>query len=160
MLRDMLDASEEAEAGMPTNAEVVRDFLEALERLDFDAVLDMSAPGIVWVNAPFRTARGKPQLRRALRLMFNGITRFEAECKEIEQRADGVVFTDRIDTAEGGGLFMRLPVEGEFTVRDGLVTSWVDRFSWVEALSDIGKSLPRIAGHRLGQTLGWRLRRR
>ena len=159
MLRDMLDASEGATPGVPTDVEVVKAFLEALERLDFDAVLEMSAPGIVWVNAPFRTARGKSQLRRALRLMFNGITRFEAECRQIEQRADGVVFTDRIDTAEGGGLFMRLPVEGEFIVRDGRVASWVDRFSWVEALSDIGKSLPGIARYRVGQVLGWRLRR-
>jgi hypothetical protein len=39
-------------------------------------------------------------------------------------------------------------VQGEFRVKDGLVTEWVDRFSWMKALGDIGRSLPGIVKHR------------
>jgi limonene-1,2-epoxide hydrolase len=60
-----------------------------------------------------------------------------------------VVYTDRVDILEGGGMSMNLPVQGEFRVKDGLVTEWVDRFSWVKAIGDLGRSLPRIIAHRL-----------
>ncbi|MBW2161324.1 MAG: hypothetical protein JRH14_15390, partial [Deltaproteobacteria bacterium] len=56
---------------------------------------------------------------------------------------------DRVDIIEGGGLSMTLPVQGEFRVRDGLITEWVDRFSWAKAIADIGRSLPGIIKHRL-----------
>ena len=140
----MLQTDQETSEGHPSDTEVVRSFLGALERLDFDAVLDLSAPKIVWINAPLKTAGSKRQFERALKLMFRRVTRFEAECSQIEQRADGVVFTARIDTVEGRGLFMRIAVQSEFVVKDGLVASWVDRFSWKTALGDIAKSLPRM----------------
>jgi hypothetical protein len=35
-------------------------------------------------------------------------------------------------------------VKGEFKVKDGLVTEWVDRFSWPKTIGDIVKSLPGI----------------
>jgi hypothetical protein len=46
---------------------------------------------------------------------------------------------------------MNLPVQGEFRVRDGLITEWVDRFSWVKVIGDIGRSLPNILKHYLGR---------
>ena len=70
---------------------------------------------------------------------------------DIHERGDGVVFTDRVDIFEGGGVLMELPVQGEFRIRDGLVVEWVDRFSWRKLLGDIGRSLPAILKHRLGK---------
>jgi limonene-1,2-epoxide hydrolase len=68
---------------------------------------------------------------------------------DIHERGNGVVYTDRVDILEGGGMSMNLPVQGEFRVKDGLVTEWVDRFSWVKAIGDLGRSLPAILRHRL-----------
>jgi limonene-1,2-epoxide hydrolase len=83
--------------------------------------------------------------------MFKETTRFEVEFFDIHERGDGVVYTDRLDIVEGGGMSMELPVQGEFRVRDGLVTEWVDRFSWAKVIGDIARSLPGIIKHRLGR---------
>jgi limonene-1,2-epoxide hydrolase len=131
--------------------EVVGAFISALERLDFDEALSLVAPDIRWINVPWKTATDKDRFEKMLRGMFGETTRFEVQFLDIHERGDGVVYTDRIDIIEGGGLSMTLPVQGEFRVRDGLVAEWVDRFSWVKAIGDIGRSLPGIIKHRLGR---------
>lgn len=128
--------------------DTVRDFLSAMERLDFDATVALAAPNIRWVNAPITSARGKESFEKACRGMFKMVTRFEVQYLDIHERGEGVVFTDRIDTIEGGGLNMRIGVKGEFKVEDGLVVDWVDRFSWPKAIADIVKSLPAIVTFR------------
>ena len=131
--------------------EVVEAFISALERLDYDAAVALAADDIRWVNYPLTTSRNKAQFDRALRTMFASATRFEVQYADIHERGDGVVYTDRVDIFEGGGMTMNLPVQGEFRVRGGLVTEWVDRFSWRAVLVQIGQSLPAIVKHRLGR---------
>jgi len=131
--------------------QVVEAFISALERLDLDEAASLVAPDIRWVNVPWKTATDKEQFRKVLGLMAKGATRFEVQVLDIHERGDGVVYTDRIDILEGRGLSMSLPVQGEFRVKDGLVTEWVDRFSWVKAIGDIGRSLPGIIKHQLGK---------
>ncbi|MEM7137504.1 MAG: limonene-1,2-epoxide hydrolase family protein [Myxococcota bacterium] len=139
--------STDGAAGEQTPTDIVRAFLSAMERLDFDDTLALAAPDIRWVNAPITSAKGKASFGRACRGMFKGVTRFEVEYLDIHERGHGVVFTDRIDTIEGRGLNMRIAVQGEFQVRDGLIVDWVDRFSWRQAIGDIVKSLPAILAH-------------
>lgn len=133
----------------PSAQEVVRALLTALERLDLDGALSLAAPDIRWINVPWKTATNKEQFRKVLQLMFKTTTRLEFQFFDIHERGNGVVYTDRVDILEGGGMSMNLPVQGEFRVKDGLVTEWVDRFSWVKAIGDLGRSLPRIIAHRL-----------
>ncbi|MBW2629394.1 MAG: nuclear transport factor 2 family protein [Deltaproteobacteria bacterium] len=129
--------------------EVVEAFVSALERLDFDGALLLVSADMRWVNVPWTTATNKDRFEKMLRGMFGETTRFEVQFFDIHERGDGVVYTDRVDIIEGGGLSMTLPVQGEFRVRDGLITEWVDRFSWAKAIADIGRSLPGIIKHRL-----------
>lgn len=129
---------------------VVEAFLSALERLDYDAAIALAGQDIRWVNYPVTTSRNKRQFEKALRGMFGSATRFEVQYSDIHERGDGVVYTDRVDIFEGGGMTMELPVQGEFRVRDGLVVEWVDRFSWRKLLGDLVRSLPSIVKHRLG----------
>ena len=133
----------------PSAQEVVQALLAALERLDLDGALSRAAPDIRWINVPWKTATNKEQFRKVLQLMFKTTTRLEFQFFDIHERGDGVVYTDRVDILEGGGMSMNLPVQGEFRVKDGLVTEWVDRFSWVKAIGDLGRSLPAILRHRL-----------
>ena len=130
---------------------VVEAFISALERLDFDEALSLVAPDIRWINVPWKTATDKDRFEKMLRGMFGETTRFEVQFLDIHERGDGVVYTDRIDIIEGGGMSMNLRVQGEFRVKDGLITEWVDRFSWVKAIADIGRNLPGIIKHRLGR---------
>jgi limonene-1,2-epoxide hydrolase len=131
--------------------QVVEAFLSALEQLDFDEAVSLVARDIHWINFPWKSARDKKRFRKVLGAMFKYAARFEVQYLDIHERGDGVVYTDRIDIFEGGGLTMKLPVQGEFRVKDGLVTEWVDRFSWVKVIGDIGRSLPGILKHRLGR---------
>ena len=133
----------------PSAQEVVQALLTALERLDLDGALSLAAPDIRWINVPWKTATNKEQFRKVLQLMFKTTTRLEFQFFDIHERGNGVVYTDRVDILEGGGMSMNLPVQGEFRVKDGLVTEWVDRFSWLKAIGDLGRSLPRIIAHRL-----------
>jgi limonene-1,2-epoxide hydrolase len=128
---------------------VVEAFVSALERLDLDGALEWVAEDVRWVNVPWKTARNKRQFGRALRGMFRDATRFEVRYHDIHERGDGVVYTDRVDIFEGGGISMTLPVKGEFRVRDGRITEWVDRFRWLALVGELGRSLPGIVKHRL-----------
>lgn len=127
----------------------MKTFLSALERLDLDAAVAFAAPDIRWINAPLKSATDRAGFKKALNGMFKDATRFEVQYLDIHERGNGVVYTDRVDFFEGGGVRMELPVQGEFRVKDGLVTEWVDRFSWMKLIGDIGRSLPGILKHRL-----------
>ncbi len=140
-----------AQLGTPSAKEVVESFVSALERLDLDAALSLVAEDVKWVNAPWTTARDKRRFEKVLRAMFRDATRFEVRYADIHERDDGIVYTDRIDVFEGGGVSMTLPVKGEFRVKGGLITEWVDRFSWLELVREIGSSIPAIVKHRLGR---------
>lgn len=109
------------------------------------------ADDVRWVNVPWKTAHDKRRFEKVLRAMFRDATRFEVRYADIHERGDGVVYTDRVDIFEGGGISMDLSVRGEFRVRDGRITEWVDRFSWIELLRELGTSLPAIVKHRLGR---------
>ena len=131
--------------------QVVEDFISSLERLDLDAAAALVSEDIRWINVPWKSATNKTGFRKVLGAMFKDASRFEVQYFDIHERGDGVVFTDRVDIFEGGGMSMNLPVQGEFRVRDGLLTEWVDRFSWAKVIADIGRSLPGILKYRLGR---------
>lgn len=135
----------------PNAREVVEAFIAALERLDLDGALGWVADDVRWINVPWQSAGNKRQFDKVLRAMFRGAKRFEVRYQDIHERGNGVVYTDRVDIFEGGGISMTLPVRGEFRVRDGRITEWVDRFSWAKLLGELGKSLPSIVKHRLGR---------
>jgi len=130
---------------------VVQNFLAACERLDYDAALALCADDVVWINAPVTSAKNKRQLEKAMRSMFGDVTLFRVEDMEIYERPDGVVFTDRFDVIEGGGLKMRIAVQGDFEVKDGLVTRWVDRFSWSDSTRQVLRSLPAVVRFQLAK---------
>ena len=138
------------------NIKVVKDFIAALERIDFDGALALCAPNIIWVNEPFKTASSREQLGKTLRSMFGNVTLFRVENLQIGQDPDGTVHTDRIDIIRGGGLSMRIRVQGVFVVENGQIVSWVDRFSWPEGVRQTLKCLPSILRFQLGQFRGKR----
>jgi limonene-1,2-epoxide hydrolase len=140
-----------AESNIRSAQQIVEDFVSALERLDYDAAIALIGEDIRWVNYPWTTSRNKRQFDKALRGMFGDAKRFEVQYADIHERGDGIVYTDRVDIFEGGGMSMNLPVKGQFRVRDGLVVEWVDRFSWAKLLGQLVRSIPGIIKHRLSR---------
>ena len=138
-----------ASAGEQSAQQVVQDFISALERLDLEATAALASDDIRWINYPLKTCTDKKGFEKALHGMFRNATLFDVQYNDIHERGDGIVYTDRIDVFEGGGVKMRLPVQGEFRVRNGLVTEWVDRFSWPKLLGELGRSLPGVLNHYL-----------
>lgn len=111
--------------------EVVRAFLGALERLDADAVLDLSDPAIVYQNVPLPPARGRAAFEKQMRWFERYMTGFEAHIHNIA--ADGpTVLTERTDVIEFGMVRVAFWVCGTFEVADGRVTVWRDRFDFAD----------------------------
>lgn len=119
-----------AEQDVVAEADVVRDFLGALERFDIDAAVELLAPEIVYQNVPFPAARGVPAVERQLR----GLARW---CSGFEVRYDNVathgptVLTERTDIISLGPVDAAFWVCGTFEVHDGRITLWRDRFDFV-----------------------------
>jgi limonene-1,2-epoxide hydrolase len=120
-----------ANVSTPTETQVVRDFLAALERQDIDAVLALSGDEIVYQNVPLPPARGRGEFERQMRWFEKNMTGFEVEVHAIA--ADGpTVLTERTDVLVRGRLRAAFWVCGTFEVRDGKVVLWRDRFDYAD----------------------------
>lgn len=122
---------------------IVEAFLEALERLDIDAALELADEEIVYQNVPFPPARGIRATARTLNAMVRFGTGFEARMLNIASQGD-VVLTERIDMLESGRFRARFWVCGTFQVRDGKVVLWRDRFDFLDVAIGILRALVGI----------------
>ncbi|MCA9575771.1 MAG: nuclear transport factor 2 family protein [Sandaracinaceae bacterium] len=130
----------------PSEVLLVERFLAALESLDSEAILDLVADDVVYQNVPLPPARGRKQFEQQLGLMARHMTEFVVDSARYETRG-ATVQCNRYDTLAGPGWRMRLWVEGEFVVRNGLIVRWVDRFSWPKLLLATAKTTPRLLMH-------------
>lgn len=132
-------------ADAPTEpVEVVRAFLAALERLDLDAALALTADDIVYQNVPLPPARGRAAFERQIRFLERYCTGFEAEIHTIAADGDSVL-TERTDALIRGGLRAAFWVDGTFEVVDGRITVWRDRFDWATVVGALLAAVPRAA---------------
>lgn len=120
-----------AVTGTAAEIEVVRSFLEALERFDIDAALDLTDPGIEYQNVPLPPARGRAAFERQMRGFERRITGFEARVHAIAANG-GTVLTERTDVIEVGRLRAEFWVCGTFEVRGGKIVLWRDYFDYVD----------------------------
>lgn len=111
--------------------DVVRTFLEHLSAGEIDRANALLAPDVVWRNTRLPTVRGARVAAALDRLTERGVG-VRVELHHVG--TDGAtVLTDRHDTMTWRSYGSRFHVDGTFEVRDGLITSWDDRFSWSEA---------------------------
>ncbi|MFP3900816.1 MAG: limonene-1,2-epoxide hydrolase family protein [Acidimicrobiia bacterium] len=119
-----------AEQDVVAEAEVVRDFLGALERFDIDAAVELLAPEIVYQNVPFPPARGVPAVERQLRGLARWGSGFEVRYDNVATHGP-TVLTERTDIISLGPVDAAFWVCGTFEVHDGRITLWRDRFDFV-----------------------------
>lgn len=117
--------------GTRTEIDVVEQFLNALERLDVDAAIELLDPDVEYQNVPFPPARGIRQVGSQLRGLERWFSGFEAHTHHIAANG-AVVLTERTDVLVAGRVRAEFWVCGTFEVHDGRITLWRDRFDLVD----------------------------
>ena len=111
---------------LATPVEVVTAFAQAWDQLDFDAIVAMLAPDIVYHNMPVEPVTGRDEVEAYLR----SVGPFESCCwRLLAVAASGSkVLTERVDEMIVRGSRIVLPVMGIFEIEDGLIRAWRDYF--------------------------------
>ena len=117
-------------------AEIVTQFIAAVERADLDAALARLALDCTYDNVPFGPVVGHDAVRATLGPFMAEFDRIEWVVRhqvESGSSAVGTVLNERLDrfgttAVDGTVSWFELPVAGVFEVRDGLITLWRDYF--------------------------------
>lgn len=107
--------------------ELVREFCEAFERHDAEALRPYFADDVVYHNIPMDPAVGQEAAVAFIDGFFKMCDRLVIDTLHLAVR-DNVVLTERIDTFTMGEKQAALPVMGTFEVRDGKISAWRDYF--------------------------------
>lgn len=129
---------------------VVRSFLEALERLDIDAAIDLVSADILYVNKGLPAVRGKEQFTRAMTFLSKYCDDFEARIDHLAVNGD-IVLTERVDLIGKGDFRPEFWVCGTFEVRDGKIVLWRDHFDFVNVTLACAKNLVTMGMRRLNR---------
>ena len=115
--------------------ETVRQFLKAMEALDYDAGLTLVADDCAYTNPPpLGTVHGPAGVRAVLEPFFAPTLENDFQILR-EASAGPVVFLERLDRHRLADKWVELPVTGVFEVRDGKITDWRDYFDAQTILS-------------------------
>ncbi len=115
--------------------ETVRQFLKAMEALDYDAGLKLVADDCEYINPPpLGTVQGPAGVRAVVEPFFAPTLENDFQILR-ESSVGNVVFLERLDRHRLADKWVELPVTGVFEVRDGRITYWRDYFDAQTILS-------------------------
>jgi limonene-1,2-epoxide hydrolase len=110
-----------------SNTQIVLDFIDAWNRMDWDAVIDAFTDDVVYDNIPMERLEGKAAAEAFIR---NGmeLERVDWELLSIAENGDKVL-TERVDNFYlSNGKTVSMPVMGTFELRGGKISAWRDYF--------------------------------
>jgi len=109
-----------------TNTEIVLAFVDAWNRMDWDAVIAALHDDVVYHNIPMERLEGRAAAEQFIRGMQpQGV---DWEVLSIAE-AGNRVLTERVDRFDmPGGKKIDLPVMGTFEIEDGRIVAWRDYF--------------------------------
>ena len=109
-----------------SNTQVVLDFIEAWNTMNWDAVIDALADDVVYHNIPMEAVKGKGAAEAVIR----GMQPESVDWEVLSIAASGSkVLTERVDRFDlPGGKKIDLPVMGTFEIEDGKIKAWRDYF--------------------------------
>jgi len=118
-----------------SSIEVVRRFLEHMERLNYDGAMKLVSATCEYTNPPpLGTVHGPAGIRAILEPFF--APTLENEFKILRKSATGpIVFVERLDRHRLSDKWVELPVTGVFEVHDGLITVWREYFDATTIIS-------------------------
>lgn len=113
---------------MADPAQVVNDFIAAVERKDIDAAVAMLTDDVSYENMPIDPIVGRDAVRQTLAGFLDVAT--EVEWPVSREIVDGnVVVNERLDRFQIGDGWLELAVVGIFEVADdGRISLWRDYF--------------------------------
>jgi limonene-1,2-epoxide hydrolase len=116
---------------------VVRQFLNLMEPLNYDAALKLVASTCEYSNPPpFGTVHGPAGIRAVLEPFFAPTV--TNEFRVLRESAIGpLVFLERLDRHLFGKKWVELPVTGVFEVHNGQITYWRDYFDTATIMSQL-----------------------
>jgi limonene-1,2-epoxide hydrolase len=110
------------------NAGIVSDFLAAMAEGDGKRAAGLLDPQVEWRNTGLPTLRGNRAIQM-IRSMEDSRISFDVVVHAIAAEGD-TVLTDRTDVLAIGPVRTRFWVCGTFKLRDGLIVTWDDHFSF------------------------------
>jgi limonene-1,2-epoxide hydrolase len=109
-----------------SNTQIVLDFIDGWNRLDWDAVIALLAEDVIYHNIPMEKVIG----RDATAAVIAGMQAESMDWEVISIAENGnKVLTERVDNIGlPGGKNISLPVMGTFEIENGLIKAWRDYF--------------------------------
>lgn len=140
-----------------SNEAVVRKFIEGMQQplSKVPAHLrEIMTDDAVWGNSGFPPSVGIEDIvsKHEMSGEVFGDYDMNIDLLHIAEGADGVVFTERVDTGSthAGEVILRVPVVGVFEVRDGKIARWTDYFD-PRGLLDGLSQLPDVEAYFTGK---------
>lgn len=112
---------------MPSNEQIVRDFIHAWSRLDATELSDYFTEDGVYHNMPLAPVAGRAQLRAFIAAFVKDWTATEWDILNVVAAGD-IVIAERLDRTQAGAKEIRLPCCGVFQLENGKIKVWRDYF--------------------------------
>jgi limonene-1,2-epoxide hydrolase len=109
-----------------SNTKIIKDFIDAFNRMDWDAIDALMADDIVYHNIPMQPIEGSAAASAFLRGM--DAVGIDWELLSIAENGNKVL-TERIDNFDlASGKKLSIPVMGTFEIANGKIQAWRDYF--------------------------------
>jgi limonene-1,2-epoxide hydrolase len=109
-----------------SNTKIIEAFIDAWNRMDWDAIDDLMAEDIFYHNIPMQPIEG----RAAASAFVRGMAPVGVDWKLLSIAENGnKVLTERLDNFDlTGGKKLSIPVMGTFEIENGRIKAWRDYF--------------------------------
>lgn len=111
-----------------TATETVLALIDACNRRDIEAALQLFDENAIYHNIPIAPAKGLAAIRETLGPFLAMATEVDWVVHHIIANDEGIVMTERTDRFHLAGGWLELPVMGVFEVRAGRIAAWRDYF--------------------------------
>ncbi len=109
-----------------SNIEIIEAFIDAWNRMDWDAIDDLMAEDIFYHNIPMEPIKGRAAASAFVRGM--DATGINWELLSIAENGNKVL-TERVDNFDlASGKKLSVPVMGTFEIENGKIQAWRDYF--------------------------------
>ncbi|MGI8331214.1 nuclear transport factor 2 family protein [Actinomadura scrupuli] len=116
---------------------VVRDMVDAWNTMDWAKIVSLFAPDGVLHSVMSEPVRGRAAIGERLAVLADGLERLSLEVRAMGV-IDGRVYVERVDVFDVRGSHGEVPVVGVLSLRDGLVTEWLEYYDRATLLRGMG----------------------